>query len=162
MFCPKCGKSQTSDEIRFCAKCGLLLTAARESLTGSTAMTSGFPKSGLSRRTKGILQGVAIIPAGIGTLAVLDIFYEALGAGMMGGLYATLTIIVLVAIARILYALILEKEPAAATAEGPATLPQKELASPIISEVTLSGVTAEILQPNTITDHTTRKLGSSH
>src|SRR6185436_20734438 len=114
--------------IRFCAKCGLPLTAARESLTGSTAITAGFPKSGLSRRTKGILQGAAIIPAGIGTLAVLDIFYEALGAGMMGGLYATLTIIVLVAIARILYALVLEKEPAAATAEGPAILPQKELA----------------------------------
>jgi hypothetical protein len=162
MFCPKCGKSQTSDEIRFCAKCGLLLTAARDSLTGSTAMTSGSPKSGLSRRTKGILQGVAIIPAGIGTLAVFDIFYEALGAGMMGGLYATLTIILLVAIARILYAVVLEKEPTAAIAEGPAPLLQKELASPNVFETSLPGVTAEMLQPNTITDHTTRKLGSNN
>jgi len=68
----------------------------------------------------------------------------------------------LVAIARILYALILEKEPAAVTAEGPAILPQKELAAPNIPATTVSGVTAEMLQPNTITDHTTRKLGSNH
>ncbi|MEA2206123.1 MAG: hypothetical protein QOE77_2899 [Blastocatellia bacterium] len=110
---------------------------------------------------KGNSSGSSPNPA-IGTLAVLDIFYEALGAGMMGGLYATLTIILLVAIARILYALVLEKEPAAATAEGPATLPQKELASPNVFEFPLPGVTAEMLQPNTITDHTTRKLGSNH
>ena len=52
----------------------------------------------LSPRAKGILQGIAIVPAGIGAMFAIDIFYEALGAGMMAGLYSTLTIISLVSV----------------------------------------------------------------
>src|SRR5688572_5845720 len=115
MYCPKCGKRQISDDVRFCAKCGQALEPARKSLTAGNAVQAESIKGrGLSPRAKGVLQGIAIVPGGIGAMAVIDIFYESLGAGMMAGLYSMLTIVVLVALMRILYALIYEGGPAAA------------------------------------------------
>jgi hypothetical protein len=160
MFCPKCGNRQSSDELRFCAKCGLALEAAKKSLTtGSTAVEQARAK-GFSPRAKGILQGVAIIPAGIGLMAVTDIFYEALGAGMMAGLYSTLTMVVLAAIARILYAILMEQggKPASGISAQSLPLELAPAASDEVSGAALSAVTGEIVQPQSVTEHTTRQL----
>lgn len=158
MFCPKCGKRQLSDDIRFCAQCGLPLEPARKSLTsGNTAIEPAGVKR-LSPRAKGILQGFAIIPGGIGVMAVVDIFYEALGAGMMAPLYSMLTIIALLAMARILYAVFLE--PGRPTKAVTAPSAQKELApaSTSATGAALPAVTAEISPPHSVTEHTTRQL----
>jgi|GEM_PF-4233005 hypothetical protein len=163
MFCPKCGNRQLSDDIRFCAKCGLALTAARESLTGATVLAgpNKNPK-GLSPKAKGVLQGIGIIPAGIGVMAVLDIFYEALGARMMAGLYATLTMIVLVAIARIAYALVMESGSARATPEITARSNSAELGPGVVTSSDIlpaqPRATGEMIPAASITEHTTRQL----
>jgi hypothetical protein len=43
MFCPQCGQQQSSDEVRFCPKCGLSLAAHVAMLAGdnSTAVGAG-------------------------------------------------------------------------------------------------------------------------
>jgi ribosomal protein L37E len=158
MFCPKCGKRQFSDDIRFCAKCGLPLEAARKSLTTGSAVIEQRRSKSLSPKTKGILQGIAIIPAGIGVMAVIDIFYEALGAGMMAGLYSTLTMVVLAAIARILYAILMEQGAAPATGITAQPLPLElaPAATDAVSSAALSAVTGETV--HSVTEHTTRQL----
>jgi hypothetical protein len=158
MFCPKCGKRQLSDNIRFCAQCGLALEPARKSLTSGNAAIELAGVKRLSPRAKGILQGLAIIPGGIGAMAVIDIFYEALGAAMMAPLYSMLTMIALLAIARILYAVFLEPGRPTKVVTTPPT--QKELAPDITSSAgaALSAATGEISPPRSITEHTTRQL----
>src|SRR2546426_6338727 len=127
MYCPKCGSQQLSDETRFCAKCGLLLESARKSLVAGNApmIAEQNPRKTLSPRAKGILQGIAIIPLGIGGMFGIDIFYEALGAGVMAPLYTTLTLIVIVALWRILYATFLENGPERKKAESASGQPHE-------------------------------------
>jgi hypothetical protein len=164
MFCPKCGNRQSSDDLRFCAKCGLALEAAKKSLTtGNTAIEKPRAK-GFSPKAKGILQGIAIIPVGIGLMAVTDIFYEALGAGMMAGLYSTLTMVMLVAIARIFYAILIEEGRAPKAKETAAlSLPNEPAlaGTALTSGTTLSPTTGEMVQPRSVTEHTTRQLHSN-
>src|SRR6185503_17180624 len=157
MFCPKCGKRQLSDNIRFCAQCGLALEQAIKSLTAGTAAIEPAGVKRLSPRAKGILQGIAIIPGGIGAMAVIDIFYEALGAAMMAPLYSMLTMVALLALARILYAIVLE--PGRPT-KAVTTPPAQELAaaSTFSAGAALPAVTGEISPPRSVTEHTTRQL----
>lgn len=159
MYCPKCGKQQVSDDIRFCAKCGLGLATARKSLTAGNGLVAEERKAGLSPRAKGILQGLVIFPVGFGTWLVLDIFYEVvLSAGMLGGLYAMVTLIALVALLRILYAVVLEPgppkpKPASLSAEAP-----QEISPPPTVAALSAADTGEMVQPRSVTEHTTRKL----
>ena len=112
MYCPQCGNRQVSDDIRFCVKCGLPLAGAAKMLSGRSADANlELPSSTrkLTPRARGVLQGVAIMPLAFGAWLALDIFYEAVfSAGMLGGLYAMLTFIVLLGLARILYAVFYE------------------------------------------------------
>ena len=158
MFCPKCGKPQASDAVRFCAKCGLALESVNRLVTaGSAPPIDEGRKFQLSPRAKGVLQGVAIVPLTIGALLVLDIFYESLfGAGMMGGLYAVLTLILLVALARILYALFLEEGPPRRAAEAPP--PDAPRLEAVATDTALPAATSEIVPPTTITENTTRRF----
>lgn len=162
MYCPKCGKHQLSDETRFCAKCGLLLETARESLTAGNVpmVTEQNKRTALSPRAKGILQGIAIIPLGIGAMFAIDIFYEALGAGIMAGFYSTVTMIVIAALMRILYAIFLEDGPARQKTEPAlSTSRQHELDAPE-NKAVLAATTGQIVQPLSVAEQTTRKLDS--
>lgn len=159
MYCPKCGKRQLSEDVRFCAKCGQALEPARKSLTAGNALLGESGKvKGLSPRAKGVLQGIAIVPCGIGAMAVIDIFYESLGAGMMAGLYSTLTMVVLVAVMRILYALFYETGPRPA-ATAPVSTPsrQNEL-NGSEDPAALPAAAGEMVLPRSVTEHTTRQL----
>lgn len=111
MYCPRCGNQQINDEIRFCVKCGLSLGGSKLLLDdGAIGLESRREKSELSPRAKGVLQGIAIIPVSIGAWFVLDIFYETvLGAGIMGGVLAMLTLIFAVAIGRVIHAIRFEQ-----------------------------------------------------
>lgn len=160
MYCPKCGKPQASDGQRFCARCGLALEGVNQLVeSGSASAFEGRGRLQLSPRAKGVLQGVAIVPTTVGALLVLDIFYESVfNAGMMGGLYATLTLILLIALARILYALFLEEgpprrpAPTAAPHAGP-----DEINAPAVTSA-LPAATGETVTPSSIAENTTRQL----
>ena len=159
MYCPKCGKRQLSEDVRFCAKCGQALEPARKSLTsGHTLLAESGKAKGLSPRAKGVLQGIAIVPCGIGAMAVIDIFYESLGAGMMAGLYSTLTMVVLVAVMRILYALFYESGPRPAKTTPVSTTSLQNEVNAAEDPTALSSATGEMAIPRSVTEHTTRQL----
>jgi len=116
----------------------------------------------LSPRAKGILQGMAIVPLGIGAMFAIDIFYEALGAGMMAGLYSTLTMIVVVALLRILYALLLENGPVRqTTGSTSSSARQHEVGATEDKAVLAAATTSNLVQPHSVTEQTTRQLGSN-
>lgn len=158
MFCPKCGHLQTSDAIRFCARCGLALEHVTRLVTDGGG-GRGARAGQLSPRAKGVLQGAAIVPGGVGAWLVLDIMYEGLfGAGIMGGLYAMFTLILLVALARILYALFFEEgstrrqEARAAPDAGPGEVDAPK------TTVALPAPSGEPAPPLSITEKTTRQF----
>jgi hypothetical protein len=162
MYCPKCGNLQVQEELRFCVKCGLSLEGVTTLVTTGSAPTvdKKNPRKGqLSPRAKGILQGVAIVPGGIGAWFVLDIIYEGVfGAGMMGGLYAMVTLILLTALLRILYAVFLEEGSARRGRESALAYDrQAEVGAPVINPA-LPLPTNEIVQPLSVTEKTTRHL----
>ena len=159
MYCPNCGKNQTGTDEIFCRSCGLQLGAAKQLLLASAAA----PPRGLSPRAKGILQGVSIIPSAIGLWLILDIFYEGvLGAGMLGGLYAMFTVILLGAIARIAYALAMEEgrpSPARRSVATGNPVDTNDLSGKKIEPAELmmpAGPTD--IPPHRVVDSTTRKL----
>lgn len=167
MFCPKCGKRQMSDDVRFCTKCGLALENASMLLVTGGSSIASSSKRQLSPRAKGILQGIALIPGLFGAMLVLDIFYEAVfNAGMLGGLYATITLILLVALARIGYAVILEegsqKSISGPSAPGPAQMHAGADTNALPARDELSAVgrreTGEMLEPRSVTENTTTRL----
>lgn len=165
MYCPKCGHLQASEAARFCAKCGLPLENITKLVTTGSAppsAESNSRKGQLSPRLKGVLQGVAIIPCGIGAWFILDIIYEGVfGAGMLGGLYAMFTLILLAALIRIIYAIIFD--------EG-ATLPRSEFPLPYVersemgvpsSTAVLQRAISEQSPPLSVTEGTTEHLDTN-
>jgi hypothetical protein len=162
MYCPKCGKPQATDGVRFCVKCGLPLESVTTLVTAGAVTAvgeKGSRRGQLSPRAKGVLQGVAIVPLSIGALLVLDIFYESLfGAGMMGGLYAVLTLILLVALARVLYAVFLEEGAARPRTEpAPPHGSHAEVGAPATTSA-LPAAAGEVASPLSIAESTTRQL----
>jgi hypothetical protein len=66
MFCPKCGQQQVSDEMRFCPRCGLQLGAVAAFLSGhALTPTNNTPTetqvAKLSPRKRGIRQGAKVM-----------------------------------------------------------------------------------------------------
>lgn len=104
-------------------------------------------------------------------MLVLDIFYEGVfGAGMLGGLYASITIILLVALLRIAYAVFLEdghrKTGSTLPASGrreidgavntAALPPSTETYNADFDPQSMD--TVEMPQPRSVTENTTTKL----
>jgi hypothetical protein len=143
MFCPSCGKRQIADTTSYCTRCGFKLESTRVSLLSDRERPV---LRTLSPRTKGVLQGLAIIPGGLGAWLLLDILFEGLfGAGMMGGLYAMVTLIALVAMARIVYAVTIERPDVKNAVELPAPELQPQLPSPAESHISVTESTTRDL-----------------
>jgi hypothetical protein len=85
MYCPKCGQSQVSADVRFCSRCGFPLVAVGELLvTGGVppVHTQGYEVSGakpVSPRRRGVKQGAALLLVGILLLPFFGILHEAIG-----------------------------------------------------------------------------------
>ena len=177
MYCPKCGKEQLSEHTRFCANCGLSHENAAKLLTAGSvpvAYNEGKPKGQLSPRTKGILQGVALVPLLVGLDFILILIYDQFDVGVMDGAFATLTLILLLALMRILYAIFLEEGGSRRRNETlsyewqremPASMSQAAL--PESSTMFAARFeprgrdTGEFIQPRSVVEHTTGRLGES-
>ena len=64
MYCPRCSQQQSSDTVRFCSRCGLLLIGVKELLDNEgIPRTPGAPaqKRKLSAREKGTRLGAKIM-----------------------------------------------------------------------------------------------------
>ena len=181
MYCPKCGQSQVSADVRFCSRCGFPLVVVGDLLaTGGVlparAMGSevaGVPRP-ISPRRRGVKKGVAILLISILLIPFFGIMHEAIG--MPDEFMALGAIGVLAAFIRIIYAAFFED----AAPRAPQFAPAPQLYTPPIASRlhapaheslphAAEGIhvndyrrpqvhTAEIMHPPSVTDHTTRLL----
>ena len=179
MYCPQCGQQQASSEMRFCSRCGFPLGGVVELLAQGGVLNSGGDElraAALSPRRKGVKQGVHMMIFGTVVVPVLGIInsYQ----------HSTTSLEILVAISaviffagglmRILYALLFESSAPAikqdATASTSPAAPAAFGATPHISALPPAQSipvptfaprrmnTAELAQPPSVTENTTRLL----
>ncbi len=175
MYCPSCSQQQVSDEMRFCSRCGFLLSGVRELITSGgviTAGEAGAQKEQLPKSQRGMRKGVWIMLAAIplaivaGSLAAID------------DVFAVLLLLpflcFIIGIARLLYGTFLEKNlpqgkrdatQLQVTSEMPAQIgvgrsPELSPARgvPIEGFIEQRMKTAEMVQPQSVTENTTRLL----
>ena len=81
MYCPKCSQQQVSDEVRFCSRCGFSLSAVRELIARSNALVERGVEAQaeqLSRGQRGVRKGAWMMLASlaltiaVGVLARID------------------------------------------------------------------------------------------
>ena len=173
MFCPQCGQQQVSDVTRFCSRCGFLLDGvavvlASGGIVPGTQVRAGY--SQLSPRSKGIRQGALLMLSTlliVPLVAIISVFFlrspelipiTAITC-FVGGLL------------RIFYALLMEDSVAPMTVGStPGHLPAARqfdqpprnaaLSPPSANAATgwRQPKTAELYQPPSITENTTRLL----
>jgi hypothetical protein len=180
MYCPKCGQSQVSADVRFCSRCGFPLVGVGDLLaTGGAhpaqALSGEF--SGVmpvSRRRRGVKRGAGILLISILLVPFFAILHEAIGLPEEFMIFGAIG--ALIAFIRIIYAVFFEE--AAPRPPKVSPLPPQLYAPPIASRLHspaqeslphAQGVpindyrqppvhTAEMMRPPSVTDHTTRLL----
>lgn len=174
MYCPQCGQQQLSDAVRFCSRCGFLLEGVNVVLNSGGLIPQRYMQrpadAPLSPRSKGVRQGAILMLSTaliVPLMAIITInLFEPI-APLFIPLAAVLCFVG--GLLRILYALIMEdanpRYPSDASANyGPAQLdsPARNAALPPASTHATSSwrrpQTAEIYQPPSITENTTRLL----
>ena len=169
MFCPKCGQQQVADNTRFCSRCGLPISGLVEWLASYdrvlTGREAGATGGALTQRRKGIRRGAKLMfVSGV----LLPVFF---GLCFLvenpGPLFVPLTVF-FAGLALLLYALMFSEDisptnpqPAKPSRLGPmfgnAALPpaanigMHSAAGPQVR-------TAELAQPPSVTEHTTKFL----
>jgi hypothetical protein len=181
MYCPKCGQSQASAEVRFCSRCGFPLVAVSDLLmTGGmlpvhTPGSQNFSPPPVSPRKRGVKQGAALLLVGILLLPFFGILHEIIRTPQE---FMALSLIVLMAaVLRLIYAAFFEEGAPQATHFIPQPPPQP-YTPPIASRLHAPAQeslppahglpvndyrqpqvdTAQIMHPPSVTDHTTRLL----
>lgn len=176
MYCPQCGQQQVSDVTRFCAKCGFLLEGVTAVLASGGAVPTRYVQAGpknLSPRSKGVRQGAVMMLSTILIVPIVSIISVfILGHPEIIIPLAAISLFV-GGLVRILYALILEDavpqmnfEEMAGYARPPVPQfgqPARHAALPPHAANPSANWrprpnTAEIYQPPSITENTTRLL----
>ena len=167
MYCPKCSQQQVSEEVRFCSRCGFLLTPVRELVArDSEAAEQGAiaRANQLTRTQKGVRKGAWLMLASlaftvfVGFLSVMDDDFAVL-------LFLPLLAFI-VGFLRVLYGVFFAEKRAARltaataqqTAGKPATPPQLAAPRTMPIESFNKGTTAEMVSPPSVTENTTRLL----
>jgi hypothetical protein len=172
MYCPQCGQQQVSDELRFCSRCGFQLKGVTQLLDAGGEVPdlhAGENKKRRSPKREGVRQGVLLIFAALVLAPLSNTFGE-----YSEVLPATLMMFGLM---RILYAVIFQegaarrkKREAASASYVPPASPQQMNAGarggalPPSQSVPVGGYgarraeTAEIVQPPSVTENTTKLL----
>ena len=176
MYCPQCGQQQVSDITRFCSRCGFPLDGVATVLATGGAVPTRYVQGGykeLSPRTKGVRQGALLM---LSTLLLVPLV-AIIGVGVLdlSGYIVGITAVVclLGGLLRILYALLMEEPVAPANSESMAAFPQPAAPqfgrtgqSPALPPASVNAApawrprpnTAEIYQPPSVTENTTRLL----
>ena len=174
MYCPQCGQLQISDNVRFCSRCGFLLEGVTAVLGSGGHVPTRYVQPGnlpLSPRSKGVRQGAMLM---LSTLLVVPII-----AIVTVNLFDPIAPIVIPMAAlfcfvggllRMLYALLMEDavpsiDTSGQMSAGPPQLdrPMHNAALPPASASVTAPWrqrpnTAEIYQPPSVTENTTRLL----
>jgi hypothetical protein len=176
MYCPQCGQQQVSDVTRFCSRCGFLLDGVTAVLASGGAVPTRYVQPGfkqLSPRSKGVRQGAMLMLSTILVVPLVTII-SVMIVGHPEIIVPLAAISLFVGgLVRILYALIMEDAnpeigvgqmagyapPAAPQFSQPArnaALPPHAANQPASWKPRPN--TAEIYQPPSITENTTRLL----
>ncbi len=174
MYCPRCGQQQATDSMRFCSRCGLTMEGTMHVLAHGGTLPILPPDDGEKKRSpraKGVMQGSILFLVGIlvvPILAIMSSFAPGRLENVFGFFAAISAIICFVGgPLRMLFAAIFEQgapkypqfnqsypppaiQPARVSALPPAAVnPASQWRRPD---------TAEIPQPGSVTDSTTRLL----
>ena len=179
MYCPQCGQQQASSEMRFCSRCGFPLGGVAELLAQGGVLKAGgeeLRENALSPRRRGVRQGILMMLLGaviVPILAILNAHQD--DTAMLEVLVAVSAVIFFAGgLMRVLYALLFEPStpgvkghlPADISLAVPAQLKAGGRASALpqaqgipVSEFTPRRMTtAELAQPPSVTENTTRLL----
>jgi len=176
MYCPQCGQQQVSDATRYCSRCGFLLDGVTAVLASGGQVPMRYIQPGsqkLSPRSKGIRQGAMLMLSTLFVVPVISILSVFLTGGEEVIIPLTAIFFFVGGLLRILYALLMEEtypSPDVSHIAGyaPSGAPQldtsvRNVALPPASASAAPSWrsrpnTAEIYQPPSITENTTRLL----
>ena len=182
MYCPQCGQQQTSSEMRFCSRCGFPLGGVTTLLAQGGVLSSGggdeLREESLSPRYRGVRQGVIMMLIGTVVVPVLGILATSytLSSEFLELLVALSAVIFFAGgLMRILYAVLFEQGAKKATTEyvptaapAPSQLnmgsrvaalpPPQSQPVPHFTTPPRRMNTAELVQPPSVTENTTRLL----
>src|SRR5713226_1670615 len=179
MFCPRCGQQQVTDALRFCSRCGFpmegaMILLANRGLLPHYPVPEGEQK--ISPRRRGVKQGALLMLIGAVLVPLMGVF-SAFAPGrleLMFEFFAALSAIICFVGGplRMLFAAIFEEGAPPRQFVAPQSFP-----APIGPAARVSALppaspnpanqrlprpqTAEIFQPSSVTDHTTRLLDKS-
>jgi hypothetical protein len=168
MYCPRCGQQQISDDTRFCSRCGLPISRLAEWVAGGGVPAERGEETQApspSPRRKGLRRGAKLMFLSLPLLPVSLLF----GLVVEGALPLLLPLIVFSAgLSLMLYARLFSEEI------SPVKSPQAQTpnldamsgggALPAASSIAMHGIggrqvrTAELAQPPSVTEHTTKLL----
>lgn len=169
MYCPKCSQQQVSEEVRFCSRCGFSLNAVRVLVASENALAEKGAGAQISCGQKAVRRGAWIMLASlaftlfVGLMTAIDddfailLFLPFLGF-VMGLLIVFYGAFLADKRARKKAAAQAHVLPMMPVQLGtPAELPASRIA-PIESFPSKRGATAEMVQPPSVTENTTRLL----
>lgn len=107
MHCPKCGQQQVSDDIRFCSRCGFLLTGIAQVIDNNGVVPALTPHSGTTPRRRGVYQGIFIFLLSFLIVPLISMITIFLNAEPFGVAIAAIVLTV-GGLLRIAYALMFE------------------------------------------------------
>jgi hypothetical protein len=178
MFCPQCGQQQAPDVVRYCSRCGFLLDGVVHLLHNRgmlPAFASVQASNEISPRRRGVKQGGILLLTGgllVPVLGVISSFSEAV---LLDVIVAVAAIICFLGgPLRMLYAALFEEGAPSPQFPVPPYIPASNQISPPIPARGIGALpppvanpatgwrtrptTAELAQPPSITENTTRLL----
>jgi hypothetical protein len=134
MFCPQCGQQQVSGDLRFCSRCGFLLTVINDVVAhgGNLPAYQLQPTETItSPKRRGVRQGGMLFLSGIVLVPLLGVLYSWINAEIFGLAAGAAAIICFIGgVVRMLFAALFE-EGAPAMTTMPATTIQPMMPSQI-------------------------------
>jgi hypothetical protein len=168
MYCPNCGQQQISDEMRFCSRCGLALTALAEWLAGGVLPVKAPDQAlvpAISPRRKHMRRAAKLM---FFSGVLFPIFLVACLAVNEGGPMVVPIGIFFIALVWMLYARLFKDATPRAINQAPQTTmlgsPSARVSLPPATTTAIPGAgrqqvrTNELAQPPSVTEHTTRFL----
>ena len=172
MYCPQCSQQQISDEMRFCSRCGFPLAAVKELVLTGGEVNVEPPIQSSSKGFRGAKKAAWIMIASLFVLFIVGLFVA------IDDDFAVLMIVPSLgfgfAFFRLLYAVFFEDRlrPREKPAPAPvaSAFPGRSIASvryrelsappglPIDDFVSGGKRTAEVVQPASVTENTTKLL----
>ena len=177
MFCPRCGQQQISETLRFCSRCGFPLEGALILLEHGGLLPRYEPEGEkkISPRRKGVKQGGALMIIGAVLVPILGVM-SGFAPGNLENVFAFFAAVAAIICfvggpLRMVYAACFEEGAPAPQFGRPVSYGPQAITPPAarLSALPQGTVnpstgwrarpdTAEIVQPSSVTDHTTRLL----